>query len=163
MRDGILAIDGTLDLNHGWHAADRLRHRWRNSAGRLSLNPEKLTRRTVYLPLRRANLPSLLNLFDFGDAVTVNGKRMLTNVAPQALFMMNSVFVDERAKNIVQSVINEQGLTDAKRVESLYLRILNRMPASEEVDSSLTYIVNFRQKLKGDKPTSAPGKASPAS
>ena len=47
----------------------------------------------MYLPLRRANLPSLLNLFDFGDAATVMGKRQSTNVAPQALFMMNSGFV----------------------------------------------------------------------
>jgi hypothetical protein len=61
------------------------------------------------------------------------------------------VFVDERAKNIVQSLMKEQGLSDAKRVESLYLRIVNRMPAPDEVDSSLTYVLKFRQKLKGDQ------------
>jgi hypothetical protein len=30
-----------------------------NSSGRLSINPEEQVRRTVYLPLRRANLPAL--------------------------------------------------------------------------------------------------------
>ncbi len=61
----------------------------------------------MYLPLRRANLPTLLNLFDFGDATTEIGKRSLTNVAPQALFMMNSEFVIERAKNIAQAVLDD--------------------------------------------------------
>ena len=79
-----------------------------NSNDRLSLSPEKLKRRTVYLPLRRANLPSLLNLFDFGDAATVMGKRQSTNVAPQALFMMNSGFVSERTSTISSQVLEDR-------------------------------------------------------
>ena len=90
IRDAMLAIDGTLDLTMGGTLQKGTGTDSENSADRLSMSPEKLKRRTVYLPLRRANLPSLLNLFDFGDATMVNGKRQSTNVAPQALFMMNS-------------------------------------------------------------------------
>ena len=92
----------------------------RTAPDRLSLNPETLRRRTVYLPLRRANLPTLLNLFDFGDATTVTGKRSLTNVAPQALFMMNSEFVAERALKVAQ-LIGTGGVAPAQRMERAYL------------------------------------------
>ena len=98
IRDGMLAIDGTIDLTMGGTMQSGFGTDGENSNDRLSLNPEKATRRTVYLPLRRANLPSLLNLFDFGDATTVTSKRANTNVAPQALFMMNSEFVEQRAR-----------------------------------------------------------------
>jgi hypothetical protein len=118
-----------------------------NSADRLSLNPEKLRRRTVYIPLRRSNLPTLLNLFDFGDATTVGGKRPLTNVAPQALFMMNSDFVGERAMNVAQALAKREA-SPARRVESAYWSILARPPLAGEVDSSLTYIHTFMEKFK---------------
>ena len=78
----------------GRHAAKRRRHRQgiQRRPARASI-PDEAKRRTVYLPLRRSNLPTLLNLFDFGDATTSTEARTQTNVAPQALFMMNSEFV----------------------------------------------------------------------
>src|SRR5207237_10158403 len=108
-----------------------------NSAGRLSLDPFKVKRRTLYLPLRRANLPTLLNLFDFGDATTPNGKRALTNIAPQALFVMNSEFVFEHARRLAEELLAITGESD--RVGAAYERILNRKATAEETDAGLTY------------------------
>ena len=68
------------------------------SDDRMSLNPDQSKRRTVYLPLRRSNLASVLTLFDFGDATTPGEGRSQTNVAPQALYMMNSDFVARQAR-----------------------------------------------------------------
>src|SRR6185503_15378310 len=78
LRDGLLAIDGTIDVTMGGTLQTGRGTDGENNQERLSLNPEKVKRRTVYLPLRRANLPTLLNLFDFGDATTMSGKRQLT-------------------------------------------------------------------------------------
>jgi hypothetical protein len=147
IHDGMLAIDGTIDLTMGGTLQKGFGTDKENSADRLSLNPEKLRRRTVYLPLRRANLPTLLNLFDFGDATTVTGKRALTNVAPQALFMMNSDFVNERALNLAQS-LSKREAEPARRMESAYWSILDRQPSAGEVDAGLTYIDNFRKKFQ---------------
>jgi mono/diheme cytochrome c family protein len=147
IRDGMLAIDGTIDLTMGGTLQKGFGTDKENSADRLSLNPEKLRRRTVYLPLRRANLPTLLNLFDFGDATTVTGKRALTNVAPQALFMMNSDFVTERALNLAQS-LSKREAEPARRMEGVYWSILDRQPSAGEVDAGLTYIDNFRKKFE---------------
>ena len=140
IRDGLLALDGSLDLEMGGtlqfgYGTDR-----ENSTDRLSLNPEKVDRRLVYLPLRRANLPTLLNLFDFGDATTTLGKRSGTNVAPQALFMMNSDFVATRARNLARTLLDDSGPGNAQRLERAYLITLNRRPESCEIESGLAYL-----------------------
>jgi hypothetical protein len=149
MRDGLLAIDGTIDFTMGGTLQTGRGTDGENNQGRLSLNPEKVKRRTVYLPLRRANLPTLLNLFDFGDATSASGKRQLTNVATQALFWLNSEFLTERSLDVAKSLLGAKELGDAARIESAYLRILNRQPAKEEVDQALNYIEGFKQKFAG--------------
>lgn len=149
MRDAMLAIDGSLDLTMGGTLQSGTGTDGENDDKRLSLNPEKITRRTVYLPLRRANLPPLLNLFDFGDATTVNGKRQLTNVATQALFWLNSEFLADRATNFARTLQAEPANDDAGRIERAYLRILNRRPAQEEISGAIKYLAVYREKFPG--------------
>jgi hypothetical protein len=150
IRDGMLAIDGTLDSTMGGTLQTGFGTDGENSAGRLSLNPETVKRRTVYLPLRRSNLPTLLNLYDFGDATTVNGKRALTNVAPQALFMMNSEFVTERARNVTKSLLENANLTDSQRLEQMFVKALARKPQPDEMDAAFTYMNRYKEKYHAD-------------
>jgi hypothetical protein len=152
IRDSVLALDGSLDPSMGGTLQKGTGTDSENSANRLSLDPLKLTRRTVYLPLRRANLPTLLNLFDFGDATTVNGKRTTTNVAPQALFAMNSEFGFEHARKLAEMLLAAPDTSSDHRVEAAYVRILNRAPSSDEVDSALTYIQKYQAKYGKEKP-----------
>ena len=150
IRDAMLAIDGTLDSTMGGTLQTGFGTDGENSAGRLSLNPETVKRRTVYLPLRRSNLPTLLNLYDFGDATTVNGKRAMTNVAPQALFMMNSEFVTERANNITKTLLENKNLTDRDRINEMFVKALDRKPAADEMDAGFTYMNRFKEKFHAD-------------
>ncbi len=152
IRDGVLALDGSLDPAMGGTLQKGTGTDSENSANRLSLDPLKLTRRTVYLPLRRANLPTLLNLFDFGDATTVNGKRSITNVAPQALFAMNSEFGFEHSRKLAEMLLTMPDASAGRRVEAAYLRILNRAPSSQEVDGALTYIRKYETTYGKEKP-----------
>ena len=117
-----------------------------NSKDRLSIRPELVKRREVYLPVRRANLPTLLNLFDFGDATTAASKRPATTVAPQALFMMNSQFVTERAQNLAKQTLHNVSLDPAGRVRALYQLILNRQATPLEIDSGLSYMDGFQKR-----------------
>ncbi len=132
VRDAMLAMDGTLDLTMGGTLQRGTGTDGENSAGRLSIDPSTSKRRTVYLPLRRSNLPSLLNLFDFGDATTTCEGRALTNTAPQALFMMNSAFVNERSAALAKQL--------AGHVDLIYQRILNRPPTAEETRDAIEYV-----------------------
>jgi len=132
IRDSMLALDGTLDLTMGGTLQRGTGTDGENSAGRLSIDPATSKRRTVYLPLRRSNLPSLLNLFDFGDATTTCEGRALTNTAPQALFMMNSSFVNDRAEGLAKELRG--------RVDLIYQRILDRVPTAEEAREAVEYM-----------------------
>ena len=146
IRDGLLAIDGSLDLTMGGTLQSGFGTDGENSYKRLSLNPETVDRRMVYLPLRRANLPTLLNLFDFGDAVTSTGKRASTNVAPQALFMMNSEFVAKRARNLASSLMDSE-VDESRLVQRAYRITLNRQADEKELHAGVSYVRNFRDEF----------------
>jgi hypothetical protein len=143
IRDSLLALDGSLDLTMGGamqtgHGTDK-----EFSDERMSLNPDQSKRRTVYLPLRRSNLPSLLTLFDFGDATSPGEGRSQTNVAPQALYMMNSEFVARQAGSLAKQLLSDAALDDAGRIRQAYYRAQSRPPRDEEVRSALEYIRHF--------------------
>ncbi|MEO8028361.1 MAG: DUF1549 and DUF1553 domain-containing protein [Bryobacteraceae bacterium] len=131
IRDAMLAMDGSLDLTMGGTLQSGTGTDGENDSKRLSINPNTTKRRTVYLPLRRSNLPTLLNLFDFGDATTTCEGRDHTNVAPQALFMMNAPFVEQRAVTLSKEVPD---------VAHLYLRVLGRHATGEEIAEANEYI-----------------------
>ena len=151
MRDALLAIDGTLDSTMGGTLQMGTGTDGENDNKRLSLKPESSKRRSVYLPLRRANLPALLNLFDFGDATTVNGKRQLTNVPTQALFWLNSEFVTERSQNLAKALISRPGTPEPVTVRNAYLKILNRPATTAEITDAQKYLQAHRAKFPGAK------------
>jgi len=117
------------------------------SASRISMNPESTNRRSIYLPLRRSNLPTLYMLFDFGDATSPDGKRNPTTVSTQALFVMNSPLVDREAKSLADKVL-AQDKKDTRRIEEAYVAILDRRPEPGEIDMGLTYMQGLRRKWK---------------
>ena len=147
IRDALLYLDGSLDRAMGGTLDTRKGTDKEFSNDRLSLNPDESNRRTVYLPLRRSNLPSLFTLFDFGDGVTSSEGRAQTNVAPQALYMMNSEFVADRAGGMAQSLLRDKTTSDRGRVERAYLAALNRNPEPEELEAALSYLHSFPKKF----------------
>ncbi len=149
IRDGMLAVDRSIDLTMGGTLQSGFGTDRENSNDRLSIDPTSSTRRMVYLPLRRANLPTLLNLFDFGDAVTSLGRRPVTNVAPQALFMMNSDFVENRAGNLADQLLEASDWSESDRVRQAYLSILTREPDSAELDGAMSYLGGFSSRFEG--------------
>jgi hypothetical protein len=154
IRDAFLAVDGSLDLTMGGTLQPGSGNGGAEfSDGRKSLNPDESRRRTVYLQLRRANLPSFLNLFDFGDATTTIEARARTNVATQALFMMNSRFVEERALSFAKQLLDDANLDDAARVQRAYLLITSTMitntAQSDLIKDTQDYIRGFEQRAGG--------------
>jgi cytochrome c553 len=145
IRDGLLAIDDSIDLTMGGTLQTGFGTDGENSQARLSLDPSTSKRRTVYLPLRRSNLPSILNLFDFGDATTPSDGRTSTNVAPQALFMMNSNFISDRARQLARRLETVVG-GDAARIVDVFEWVLNRKPSQQEVLDALDYVRSFKNR-----------------
>jgi hypothetical protein len=130
-------MGGTLDPGVGTDGE--------TSASRISMNPESTNRRSLYLPLRRSNLPTLYMLFDFGDATSPEGHRNPTTVATQALFVMNSPLVEREAKALADRIL-KQNKKDTARLDEAYLAVLDRHADAGEIDKGLTYIQSLRRK-----------------
>ena len=95
LRDAMLAISGRLDRSAGGTSVDGLAYLAIATSGKKSadLKVEENKRRSVYLPIVRNDLPEALRLFDMADPELVTGRRPVTNVPAQALYLMNSPFV----------------------------------------------------------------------
>ena len=145
IRDSLLAIEGALDLGMGGTLQTGVGQGMTTTKQLPPFDVSTSYRRTVYLPLRRTNVPKLLTLFDFGDATTSTGLRASTNVAPQALFMMNSEFVSRVAKGLARRVLAERRMADEQRVRSAWLTALAKQPTVPEMAEGLDYIREFRE------------------
>jgi hypothetical protein len=143
IRDGLLTLDGSLDFTMGGALQSGSGTDKEFSDDRKSLNPDQSKRRTVYLPLRRSNLPSVLTLFDFGDATTPGEGRSQTNVAPQALYMMNSDFVAKQTQSLASQLLGDGIFDDAGRIAAAYYRVLGRPAEEKEIKAALEYIRLF--------------------
>ena len=115
LRDGLLAVSGQLDRSPTESVVADLSVQ-ATGVGVKPNKPVRSVRRTIYLPVVRNDLPALFQLFDFGDALSVNGRRSTTNVAPQALFMMNSPLVLEAADRTAASVLAGGDVSDERQV-----------------------------------------------
>src|SRR5262249_29583889 len=88
IRDSMLAVSGALDATmYGPGTLD-----------------ENAPRRSVYLTVKRSRMIPLLQMFDAPEAIQSIGGRQTTTVATQALAMMNSPFVRQRAGQFAQRV-----------------------------------------------------------
>ncbi|MDE0626991.1 MAG: DUF1549 and DUF1553 domain-containing protein [Bryobacterales bacterium] len=136
LRDSYLQISGRMDPAVGGDTdlgSGRLAEFVRNNR---RIDPDEYTRRSIYLPLMRNKIPNLMGLFDFGDATTSSGQRSITNVAPQALYLINSRFAQGAAEEVAGSLAGPA----SERVRQTYRRILARPPSDLESDLAVGYV-----------------------
>ena len=140
IRDSVLLVSGSLDSRAGGPSLP-LHSRGSLVMGQppflatsLELSDSVRYRRTVYLPaLRKSQLTEvdILNLFDFPDPNTVKGRRDVTTVPTQALYLMNSQFLIKQSKTAARGLLAGPANSDEERVKAFLLRALGR-PASED-------------------------------
>src|SRR5215472_8091399 len=129
MRDTLLAVSGTIDLSVGGLPVD------------IEAEPFS-TRRTLYALIERQNLPGLFRTFDFANPDTSNQRRFHTTVPQQALFLMNSPFVLERARALTQRPeLKPAASTDAK-IRVAYELLFQREPDRDEVEVGKKFFEN---------------------
>jgi hypothetical protein len=141
IRDAVLSITGSLDLKHptGSVVMDMPDVDLAKSQQYSKLTDEQIVR-SVYLPIVRSRVPEMLETFDFAEPSLLAASRDVTNVPPQALFMLNSDFID-RQSNIAGNVLMKARMDDRERVNALYWRMLCRPATSAE----MTRATNFLQ------------------
>ena len=99
--------------------------------------------RSIYLPLLRDETPLALAAFDPVGQTLVTGKRDETTVPSQALFMLNSPFVQRQALALAQTVLSKQHGDDVTRTREVYERVLGRHPNSRDVARAKVFLARY--------------------
>ncbi len=107
--------------------------------------PEQAFERTVYLPvIRHAAQPgpaNLRNVFDFAQPSEFSGKRSVTAVPTQALFLMNDREVKKWARALANRI---QTISDQPdRLEELWLVVFNRPISREEEREASEFLASL--------------------
>jgi hypothetical protein len=123
IRDSLLAVAGRLGGARGGRAT------------RDFSSP----RRTLYLMTIRSDRSGFRPLFDVADPTAPVDKRVVSTVAPQALFLLNHPFVMGQTQALAGWALRVRG-SDARRVEQLYLRLFGRPPLKEEARIGLDFL-----------------------
>jgi hypothetical protein len=100
-------------------------------------------RRAIYVLHRRQTPVSLMDAFDQPSMTPNCTERRQSNVATQALHMMNGSMSWDLARYMAGRVIDEAGSDPARQVEAVYLRAYGRPPTPAERDLALTAISDF--------------------
>ena len=120
LRDTLLAVSGSLDLKAGGIPDDLMKEPFAK-------------RRTVYGFIDRQNLPGMFRTFDYPNPDTTSAQRFATTVPQQALFMMNSPFVVEQARQLAARPEVSAAASDTGKIEALYRVLYQRRPDNEEL------------------------------
>jgi hypothetical protein len=155
LRDAVLAISGSLEECVGGPA---LAPEFIENVGGLDpkdVNPISfsLTKfradqqrvRSIYLPVVRSSEQrgpaDVLNFFDFAQPARLTGDRPTTAVASQALFLLNSPLLEDASQKLAAELLKDAALmTDGARLGALYLRVINRLPTSDESDAASDFL-----------------------
>jgi hypothetical protein len=124
VRDAMLAVSGRLDDRPfgpgSMDVADR--------------------RRSVYLFVKRSRLVPMMSLFDAPNALSGLGRRQVTTVAPQSLFLMNHPVVHEWAAAFAQRL--DGARTQADFVRGAYALAFARAPCDGELADALGFLAD---------------------
>ena len=125
LRDAMLASSGQLLLDMGGASFGR---ELKADYGFRYTKP----RRSIYVPVFRNARPEIFEVFDGAHPSMVTGRRDVSTVAPQALFLMNHPFVHEQAER-AGAWIAQRYPEVRDGVRFSYLLILGRPPTEREL------------------------------
>jgi hypothetical protein len=150
IRDALLAASGQLDLTRpegspvmgmdGSGKNDKMKEAMQTLGNH----------RAVYLPMYRGNVPEALGVFDMADPSLIVGKREVTTVATQALFLMNSPLALKQSAEMARRLLGEKGMQAPARIELAYRLALGRRPSSSELMRIQKFLDDFHR-TAGDK------------
>jgi hypothetical protein len=146
LRDALLAIAGTLDSVMGGTLFQGANRQHVPGYPNSNYNGYDSNRRTLYLPVIRSEVYNVLQTFDFADPAVVTGKRPLTTVAPQALFLMNGKLVHEQTRRLAEKLVREAP-DEASRVALLYEKVFAQRAGRRDLARSLDFVQRYRREL----------------
>lgn len=144
IRDAMLFASGELDESLFGkpvpvHLTDFMQGRGRpGQSGPLDGNG----RRSIYLEVRRNFLDRMMTTFDRPTPFNTFGKRDVTNVPAQSLFLMNDPFVVEQAGNMARRILADKTHSTEERIREAYFRAFSRPPSASEITEGKKFLAS---------------------
>ena len=138
IRDATLSVSGTLNLEMGGRgifptlSGETVAGASRPGRGWEVMPPEEQRRRSVYVFVKRTMKVPLLETFDYSNTDQPLGVRPVTTVAPQALMLLNSEFMQAQAAAFAKRLVDAVGDDRDRQIELAYQLALARRPTSAE-------------------------------
>ena len=95
--------------------------------------------RSVYLPVIRNAVPEALRVFDFAEPSLIVGRRQITTVPTQALYLLNDPFVLRQTEAIAQRLMDSTGDV-VERVNLVFTWVLGRSATTLERERSIAFM-----------------------
>ncbi|MSR26760.1 MAG: DUF1553 domain-containing protein [Planctomycetaceae bacterium] len=127
MRDAMLAVSGELDPTPGGPPVD------------LEATPI-VPRRTVYGFVNRDILSPLAGTFDGANPAACTARRPDTTIPQQALFALNSDFIQDRAVAFAAAGLRAAPADEAGRVSWMVRRAFSRSPSEAETAAAIDFV-----------------------
>ncbi len=150
-RDSLLFVAGKLDLKQGGSLLGTRNNDYVTNDQSGNAAQYNAPRRSIYLPIIRNALFDMFQAFDMGDPSMVNARRSTTIVSPQALYVMNSPFVQEQALAFAQDTM-KAGKTDTEKINYAYRKAYSRSATPAEIANASSFLTRYGQALAAAVP-----------
>ena len=147
VRDSILFVNGSLNADEMYGpsvypviAQEVLHGLSVPGSGWHTSPPEKQTRRSIYIHVKRSLPYPMLAAFDMADADKSCPVRFVTTQPTQALGMLNSKFIGQQAR-VFADFVKKQAPDDTKeQVQIALSRAMQRKPHEAEIERALALV-----------------------
>ncbi len=151
LRDQILAVAGTLDPKPFGPPVPVYVSPYMDSdpRGKPKSGPvDGNGRRSLYINVRRNFLPDMMLTFDYPQPISTIGRRSVSTVASQALYLMNSSFTHLEARKWAERLVRVERDGPA-RVRRMYREAFARPPEAAELKEALAFMRQVERESGG--------------
>jgi hypothetical protein len=152
IRDAVLSASGELSLQMGGRGifptlpSEVLAKQSRPGNGWDKSPAADQARRSVYIFVKRTLGVPLLESFDAASPDTPIAQRSVTTVAPQALILLNSDFMQQQAAAMAKRITNVAGQEPAAKITAAYQLALGRQPSNHEQSVATAFLDRWQNK-----------------
>ena len=140
IRDTWLSMTGDLNLTVGGKVFEFENRKHIFSVSSVDQTSYESDRRSIYLPVIRNHVYDFFKLFNFPDPKIVQGDRKHLPTSQQALYLMNSPFVQSVSNKIAQKIVTADMRSS---IADIFLKIYLREVDEQELLESVNYVNQF--------------------
>ncbi len=141
IRDSLLAVSGRLDPKLYGRSVPVHLTAFMEGRGRPESGPlDGEGRRSIYVQVRRNFLSPMMLAFDTPAPFSTVGRRNVTNVPAQALFLMNDPLVHQQAEHWARQLLDRPDASIESRVDHMWQTAFGQPPSADDLQNVRQYL-----------------------